>query len=387
LSIYSVIFRGEIYRKKAIKVLVQKKNFYLPNYRLECGETIPVQAGYETYGKLNGEKDNVILVCHYFSASSHAAGRYNQDDSSAGWWDGLIGPGKAVDTNEYFVICMDNLCNVQWKNPMVITTGPASINPNTGIPYGMSFPLFTFRDMVGIQKELLKMFGIQKLHAVMGPSAGGMIALHFAVCEPEMTERCIGVITNAQNPIITSFNVLQHAIRAIQLDPNWKNGNYYGEIEPIEGLHLASQMMLTGAFGPDWYEQQFPRNSKEKEPYLSISAKTSYEQSVYQKVLRNIAYCDANHWLYTCRATMLQDIAHGFSSLEEALERIEAKVLLVSCYQDLLQPAHYSERTVQSLQQLGKTADFYGFQSPNGHMAGVLDTHLFEKQIQRWLEN
>ncbi|WP_028401325.1 alpha/beta fold hydrolase [Ectobacillus panaciterrae] len=368
-------------------MLVQKQSFRLQSYCLECGESIPVQLGYEAYGKLNKQKDNVILVCHYFSATSHAAGKYNEDDESPGWWDGLIGPNKAIDTNEYYVICMDNLSNVQWKNPMVITTGPASIHPKNGQPYGMSFPLFTFRDMVGIQKELLHMLGIERLHAVIGPSAGGMIAMHWAVAEPEMVARCIGVITNAQSPIITSFNVLQHAIRAIQLDPHWQEGNYYGRLEPLEGLHLAAQMMYTGAFGPEWYEKNFPRNSEERLPYTSLFAKTSYEQDMYDKVLGNIAYCDANHWLYACRATMLQDIAHGFSSLEEALQCIQAKVLLISCYEDFLQPAQYSEQTVQTLQHLGKIASFYGFGSPNGHMAGVLDTHLFEKQVRDWLKS
>ncbi|MFX3625059.1 MAG: homoserine O-acetyltransferase [Ectobacillus sp.] len=368
-------------------MIVQKKTFMLPHYQFECGKSIPLALGYETYGTLSDRKDNAILVCHPFSATSHAAGKYREDDETAGWWDSLIGPGKAIDTNQYFVICMDNVCNVQMKNPFVITTGPVSLNPETGQPYGMDFPPFTFKDMAGIQREFIRSLGIKRLKAVIGPSAGGMIALHWAVSYPNMLERCIGVITNAQNPIITSFQVLQQAIRVIMLDPYWENGNYYGKKEPEEGLHLAAQMMFTGAFSPDWYEQQFPRDSKDGMPYISLSNPASFEKNMYHTVRGNITYCDANHWLYTCRATMLQDVGHGFDSLEAALQKIEAKTLLISCKQDLLQPAHYSERTVQTLRKLGKEADFYEFSSINGHMAGIFDTHLFEDAIKNWIKN
>ncbi len=366
-------------------MLVKKQQFYLESYTLECGTSIPITLGYETYGKLNKEKSNVILICHYFNATSHAAGKYTDADPSPGWWDGLIGQGKAIDTNRYFVICMDNLCNVQAKNPMVITTGPMSINPKTGKQYGMSFPPFTFRDMAGIQHEFIQSLGIQRLAAVIGPSAGGMIALHWAVHYPHMLDACIGVITNAQNPIITSFNVLQHGIRAIQLDPHWNNGNYYDKQEPTEGLHLASQMMFTNAFQGDWYETKFRRDSREQLPYLSLYNQTSFEESMYRAVMNNIAYYDPNHWIYTCRATMMHDIAHGFSSLEEALEQIQARVLLISCNQDLLQPPQYSERAVKLLQKQGKSAKFFAFDSPNGHIAGVLDPHLFAAAVKSWL--
>ncbi|MFD3446788.1 homoserine O-acetyltransferase [Microbacteriaceae bacterium 4G12] len=359
-------------------MIVEKKSFSVQAYSLECGRRIPITLGYETYGTLNHDKSNVILICHYFSATSHAAGKYEETDATPGWWDSLIGPEKAIDTNRFFVICTDNLCNVQVKNPRVITTGPATINPETGKPYGMNFPPFTFRDMAGIQRELLQSLGINRLYAVAGPSAGGMTALHWAVCYPDMVESCIGVITNAQNPIITSCSVLQHAIRAIELDPNWKNGTYYGGQEPVEGLHLASQMMFMGAYTPDWYEENFPRSN--------TSNPTSFEESIYNAIRTNIQYCDANHWIYTCRATMLHDIAHGFPSLEAALSRIQARVLLISCQQDLLQPSHFSRQTIEQLQQLGKEAAFYEFESINGHMGGVFDPHLFEGQIRKWLQ-
>ncbi|MBC6971397.1 homoserine O-acetyltransferase [Bacillus sp. Xin] len=363
---------------------VKKESFHLKEFTFENGRKIPVQLGYETYGNLNQEKSNAILVCHYFSATSHAAGKYTEEDPLPGWWDGLIGPGKAIDTDHYFVICTDNICNVQVKNPYMITTGPKSINPVTGLEYGMEFPVFTFLDVARVQYELVKAMGITRLHAVIGPSAGGMIAQQWAVHYPHMVERMIGVITNPQNPIVTSVNVLQNAIEAIQLDPKWNGGNY-GEEQPIKGLHLAGKMMFINAFDAHYYETTFPRNSIEAADYESFSAQTSFEQNIDTLTLQNIAFVDANSWMYTAKATLLHDLAHGFSSLEEALFQIEADVLMIPCKQDLLQPSRYNYQMVEVLRKQGKYAEVYEIESINGHMAGVVDVHLFEKRIDEFL--
>lgn len=365
---------------------VKKQQFTLDSYTLENGKTIPVTLGYETYGELNEDKSNVILVAHFFSASSHAAGKYTPEDVAPGYWDGLIGPGKVVDTNKYFVISTDNLANVQWKNPTIITTGPRSINPETGKRWGMDFPAFTFRDMAGIQHEFLtKQLGIQKLYAVMGASAGGFISLNWAVQYPELVERVIGVITNPQNPTITSFNVLQHAMRAIALDPNWNGGNYEDDQEPTEGLYLAVQMMNAGAFTPEFYEETYKRDSKEQASYDSLDVKTSYEEQLYNAIKAGSAMIDASHWYYTCRATMMHDIAYGEDSLEAALNKIQAKVLMISCTRDLLQPTVYNRQMVEMMKKNSKEAELVEIESLKGHMGGVLDTHLFSEQIAEFL--
>ncbi|SDY60339.1 homoserine O-acetyltransferase [Bacillus sp. 166amftsu] len=363
---------------------VKKENFYLKEFTFENGMKIPVQIGYETYGKLNREKSNVILVCHYFSATSHAAGKYTEEDPFPGWWDGLIGPGKAIDTDRYFVICTDNICNVQVKNPYVRTTGPKSINPITGFEYGMEFPVFTFLDVARVQYELVKAMGITRLHAVIGPSAGGMIAQQWAVYYPDMVERMIGVITNPQNPVVTSVNVLQNAIEAIQLDPKWNDGNY-GEEQPMKGLHVARKLMFINAFDAHYYETTFQRNSAETAPYENFSALLSFEQNINALTLQNITFVDANSWMYTAKATLLHDLAHGFSSLEEALFQIEADVLMIPCKQDLLQPSRYNYQMVDVLRKQGKYAEVYEIESINGHMAGVIDVHLFEKKVDEFL--
>ena len=364
---------------------VKKESFHLKKFTFENGIKIPVQIGYETYGKLNREKSNAILVCHYFSATSHAAGKYTEQDLIPGWWDGLIGPGKAIDTDRYFVICTDNLCNVQVKNPYVITTGPKSVNPITGSEYGMGFPVFTFLDVARVQYELVNAMGITRLHTVIGPSAGGMIAQQWAVRYPHMVEQMIGVITNPQNPVVTSVNVLQNAIEAIQLDPKWNDGNY-GDEQPTKGLHLAGKMMFINGFDAHYYETTFLRNSTETLPYENFSARTSFEQNINALTLQNITFVDANSWMYTAKATLLHDLAHGFSSLEGALSQIEADVLMIPCKQDLLQPSRYNYEMVELLQKQGKYAEVYEIESINGHMAGVFDVHLFEKKVDEFLK-
>jgi homoserine O-acetyltransferase/O-succinyltransferase len=365
---------------------VKKQQFTIENYTLENGKNLPVTLGYETYGELNENKSNVVLVAHYFSGSSHAAGKYTPEDLTSGYWDALIGPGKAVDTNRFFVISTDNLANVQVKNPYVITTGPRSINPKTGKVWGLDFPAFTYRDMAGIQHEFLtKQLGINKLYAVMGASAGGFISLQWAVNYPEMVERMIGVITNPQNPIMTSISVLQHGMRAIAMDPNWKDGFYEDGEEPGEGLHLAVQMMNASAFTPEFYEVAYKRDSKEQEPYQDIKVPTTYEHQLAKAVVAGSALVDASHWYYTCRATMMHDIAHGHDSMEVALNIISAKVLMISCTRDLLQPTVYNRQMIEIMTRQGKLAELVEFDSLNGHMAGILDTHLFCEYVAEFL--
>lgn len=366
---------------------VKKQSFHLESYTLECGVSLPITLGFETYGSLNEDKSNVILIAHYFSASSHAAGKYRPDDVAAGYWDALIGQGKAIDTEKYFVISTDNLCNVQFKNPDIITTGPRTINPKTGKRWGASFPQFTFRDMAGIQHEfLMKQLGIKKLHAVAGPSAGGFIALEWAVNYPDEVERVIGVITNPQNPSLTSFNVIQHAMRAIALDPNWNHGDYEEGQEPTEGLYLAVQMMNAGAFTPEFYEATYPRDSKEEAPYEDIHIPTSFEKKLGDAIKMNSGLIDASHWYYTCRATLLHDIARGHGSLENALKKIKAKTLMISCTRDLLQPTLYNQKMVDLMKENGQDAKLVKIESLNGHMTGVLEGKLFEEEIRSALE-
>ena len=175
--------------------LVKKEVFTMPTYTTVNGKTIKnVRVGYESYGTLNAAKDNVVLICHFFTGTSHAAGKYKTEDAAPGYWDAIIGAGKAIDTDKYFVISIDTLLNVNTKDPNVTTTGPSTINPDTGKPYGMTFPVVSFRDFVNVQKALLDSLGIKKLVAVAGPSGGGIQATEWAAAYPDMVERVIAVI-------------------------------------------------------------------------------------------------------------------------------------------------------------------------------------------------
>ncbi len=169
--------------------------FALPNFRFLSGEILDIEIGYETYGELNPARDNAILICHYWTGTSHAAGKYAPSDALPAWWDALIGPGKVIDTDKYFVICPNTLANVQARDPNVISTGPASIDPRTRKPYGSCFPRVTFRDMVRVQRALVEHLGIARLRAIGGPSGGGMQALEWACEYPDFMDKIFGVCT------------------------------------------------------------------------------------------------------------------------------------------------------------------------------------------------
>ena len=356
-------------------MIVQKQHFEL-DYTFLDGQEIPLKLGYETYGTLNEARDNVIYVAHYFSASSHAAGKYHESDSAPGYWDALIGPEKVIDTNQFFVISIDNVCNVAPHLPSVITTGPLSINPKTAQPYGLTFPVFTYRDMAKIAHEFLtKQLGITQLHLAIGASAGGFQVLEMGCEFPDFAQRIAGVITNAQNPTWTSLTVLQPAMRVLELDAHWPTK------DATTGLELAVQMMNTGAFTSKFYEQAYPRADNEEAPYTSLQARASYEVALQQALAQNLAFLEPTHWYYTCKATMLQDLAHQRGSLEQAAKKLTAKLLMISCDDDLLQPSAYNAEFVRFV----KHAEHFHYNSLYGHMAGILDVAPYERVLKTFL--
>jgi len=176
-------------------LIVEKKTFTLPSYTTVAGAAIKdVKIGWQAAGTLNADRSNAILITHFFTGTSHAFGKYAASDKAAGYWDAIIGPGKAIDTNKYYVISSDTLVNLNVKAPNVVTTGPASINPDTGKPYGMSFPVVSIKDFVRVQKALVESLGIRKLRAVMGASMGGLQAFEWAASFPDMVDRIVPVI-------------------------------------------------------------------------------------------------------------------------------------------------------------------------------------------------
>src|SRR4051794_37514220 len=213
-------------------MIVQTQSISFDSISLDCGVVLaPVEVAYETYGELNSAKTNAILIQHAFSGDAHAAG-ISHEGGKPGWWDNMIGPGKAFDTNRYFVICSNVLGGCRG------TTGPSSINPATGCPYAMSFPVITIGDMVRLQKMLIESLGIRRLLAVSGGSMGGMQALEWAVSYPDSVVAAIPIATTTRHSAQQiAFNEVGR--QAIMVDPDWNGGNYYGKQPPGRGLSVA----------------------------------------------------------------------------------------------------------------------------------------------------
>src|SRR5215467_5956209 len=244
-------------RAQSGDLIPQKKAFELPSYTTIAGETIKsIRIGWEAAGTLNADKSNAILITLYFSGTSHAFGKYAPSDATAGYWDAIIGPGKAIDTRKYFVFSSDTLVNLNVNAPNVVTTGPASINPDTGKPYGMSFPVVSFKDFVNVQKALVDSLGIRRLRAVVGASGGGFQVYEWAASYPDMVDRIVPVIST---PRADAYLIgwLDAWAQPIRLDPKWNGGDYYDKEPPLDGLKAALKLITLQAQQWEWAAKTF----------------------------------------------------------------------------------------------------------------------------------
>lgn len=371
-------------------MIVNKQIFELDRLELFCGAILKqVRVGYETYGQLSPAKDNAILICHYFSGTSHAAGRYSTIEEAPGYWDAVIGPHKPFDTDRYFIVSSDTLCNINVKDARVVTTGPASVNPETGRPYGMSFPMVTIRDFIDVQRALVHSLGIERLHAVAGPSMGGFQALEWAIAYPEMVERAILVISAGELHPWVIMMPGRIAEMAIRLDPHWQNGDYYGKTEPQEGLALAFTALTTMAKSQPWADRTLGRSLADpgSSPFAALENRFLIETEIEKVARERAAQTDANSYLYLSRANALYRAGMGFDSFEEALERIRAKILLIPCSSDLFLPPYQSQKLLNALREAGVRASVFELESDGGHLAGVLEIHKAEKVLRQFLQS
>jgi len=367
--------------------LVVKKVFEMKAYTTVAGQRIaPVRVGYETYGTLSKDKDNVILICHHFSGTSHAAGKYSLAEMVPGYWDSVIGPGKAFDTDKYFIISTDTLCNINTKDPMVTTTGPASINPMTGKPYGMSFPVTTIRDMVRIQYELIKSLGITKLKGVAGASMGGLQSLEWAVSYPDVVEKVIPVIATPKLYAWTLAWVKVWA-DAVMLDPKWNKGDYYGKEEPVDGVAYSLKLITLTARSPWWADTAFGRKTADpkKDPYAAMGNKFIVEDALDKTSFARAKSADANSLIYLAKACELHDIAYGYGSYEEALKRIKSKILMIPSGTDVLIYPYYSRELTEALNKAGGSASLFELPSLEGHIGGLTDIVKAQARIKSFL--
>lgn len=361
--------------------LVEKKEFRLDSYKTVAGATIKnVRIGYESYGKLNEDKSNVILVAHYFSGSSHAAGKYATNDELPGYWDSIIGPGRALDTNKYFVISSDTLVNVSPKDPKTITTGPASINEVTGKAYGMDFPLVGVRDFVQIQRKLLDSLGIKKLHAVAGPSAGGAQAIEWAAAYPEDVSRVIAVVPPGVSLPPYVISLLNSWSMPIKLDPKWNQGKYTPGNEPHEGLVESLKLITLSSTHHGWAKVygNGPAD-KGQNPLKSYNNKFAVEKALQERGELRAKYADPNSILYMARAMQSFNI-------EKDMKKIKADVLFIPAEKDFIFPAEISMEAAKILCGLGKRAEVHVLKGDGGHLDGLTKIADATDTIKAFLE-
>lgn len=348
---------------------------------LENRQTLPeVTTCYEMYGALNAAADNVILITHGLTGSSHAAGRYRPDSPYAGYWDPLIGPGKVFDTQRYCVIAPNALGGCRGS------TGPASINPRTGREYGLEFPIITIRDMVRVQKRLMEHLGVHRLRLVVGGSMGGMQALEWAVTYPEMVDSICPIASSARNSAqAIAFNECMR--RAIMLDPNWKRGEYYGGPKPAGGLALARMIGTITYLSDSIMEEMFGRKPAMEETPLEheLHRRFDVERYLHDEGEKLVRRFDANSYLYVTRAIDMHDISRGYASLEEAYRRIQAKVLLIGIRSDILFYPHRIRAMHESLLRLGIASTYWEMDSDYGHDAFLVEQEKMIPPLREFL--
>ena len=346
---------------------------------LDSGEKLsPVTLAYETYGKLNSQRSNAILVLHALSGDAHAAG-FHEGDAKPGWWDEMIGPGKAFDTDIYFVICSNVLGGCRGS------TGPSSINPWTNRPYALDFPTITIKDMINAQRYLIDHIGIDKLLCVVGGSMGGMQALQWAASYPDRVRSVIPIATTLKHsPQQIAFNEVGR--QAIMADPDWKGGNYYGGALAAKGLSVArmighitymSDISMNEKFGRRFHNGK--RNSK-------FGAEFEVEGYLHYHGDNFVKRFDANSYLYITKALDYFDLSNG-KTLFEVFRGIKAKFLIMAFRSDWLYPAYQSKEILKICKLAGIEATYCEIDSTYGHDAFLLEieeeTHLIRHFLKK----
>jgi len=346
---------------------------------LESGEKFgPITLAYETYGKLNSEKSNAILIHHALTGDAHAAG-FHPGDKDPGWWNNMIGPGKAFDTEQYFVICSNVLGGCKGS------TGPASINPITGRPYGLQFPVITIKDMVNAQRHLIDNLGIDRLLAVVGGSMGGMQALQWVVSYPDRVRSVIPVATTANHsPQQIAFNEVGR--QAIMADPNWNEGDYYGKDLPAKGLSVARMVGHITYMSDVSMSEKFGRKFKNTKQPFKFSPEFEVEGYLQYRGDNFIKRFDPNSYLYITKAIDYFDLANG-TGLRELFKGITAPFLIIAFKSDWLYPAYQAQEIARACKLAGIDAIYCELNSNYGHDAFLVEVdeqaHLIKYFLQR----
>ena len=348
--------------------------------RLKCGKSLgPIDAAYETYGQLNEAKDNVILICHALSGNAHVAGYNSSEDTKPGWWDIMVGPGKPIDTDKYFVICSNFLGGCSG------TTGPSSVEPATGQPYGLQFPGITIEDVVRVQKLLLDKLGIEHLLGVIGGSMGGMQVLQWAISYPDFVDAavCIASTTRLNAQSIAFDAVGRNAILA---DSNFDGGQYHGHDGPDRGLAIARMIGHITYLSEESMRCKFGRQLYEAKDYnYEFNSEFSVETYLDYQGQTFIERFDANCYLYLTKAMDYFDLTREYGSLEQAFSNTTCRFLIVSFSSDWLFPPEQSEEVVRALGAEGKDVTYCNIHSSYGHDAFLLEAEKLGRLMDGFL--
>ena len=356
--------------------------FELDEYRCVSGDVLKnVKVGYETYGTPNPDKSNAILVCHYFSGNARAAGPADDVHELPGWWDKAIGPGKALDTDRYFIVCSNSLANLNACDGYSVTTGPASENPETGEVSGMDFPLVTVEDFVRVQKRLLEHLGIERLVAVAGPSGGSVQAIQWSVEYPKMVPRVIAVISPGLYIHPFAAAMMELWARPITADPAWNGGYYDAAKPPRDGLAQALALVNLASLSYDVVgDFGYAPAEEDKHPADSLE-----HQFIADATLDGIARgraetLDANSFLYMVRAYKLYDV-------RRRLHESRARYLFIPSETDMVFPPHLSATAVEELKAAGLDAELFILNVSGGHLDGLAQIDQADQAIRTFLES
>lgn len=338
---------------------------------LESGTRLgPVTIAYETYGQLNAARDNAILVAHAFSGDSHAAGYYEGDGEGdkPGWWDFMIGPGKGIDTDRYFVICPNILGSCMGS------TGPSSVNPATGRPYALDFPMMTVGDIVVTQKILLDHLGISGLHGVIGGSVGGMQVLEWCARYPEYLRSAVAIATTMRHSALAiAFNEI--ARQAIMADPNWNKGNYYGAQKPDLGLAVARMVGHVTYLSDQAMRRKFGRKLQDKTTFsFGFDGDFQVESYLRHQGSKFVNRFDANSVLYITKASDYFDVVERMASMRQnsGPTGMKTRYLVISYSSDWLYPTYQARELVQTLKRSGQDVSFCEIEADCGHDAFLI---------------
>jgi homoserine O-acetyltransferase len=361
---------GNTFLSDPPKQLVLEKGF-----RFRHGQTIaPFTIVYETFGDLNADKSNVILVCHALSPSAHVAGKYTSaDEEKPGWWDGLVGYGKGIDLNKYFVVC------VNIPGSPFGTTSPASVDPRSGGPYGSHYPWPAIEDMVESQKLILEHLGITHLRAIAGGSLGGMQVLMWCALYPKMAEAVIGMATGAAVPV---EGVAWHIVgrKIIEADLRFRGGDYYDDPVPLRGLEVARMVGHMTYLSTHALQTKFGRRRRANTRQFEIESYFEHQGKKFA------TFYDANSYLRVQAAMDEMDLEEQYGTLQSAFRNWRGRTLMISFDTDWLFPPEESEAVVGSMRSLGTDARHLRLLSNNGHDSFLIDYDLITSPVREFLE-